>query len=177
MTTLELLQKEFRDELILTKRVLDRVPEDKLTWKPHHRSMTLGQLALHIALVPGDIAAITQPDIFDVSTNTFVNPQPHALAEIHFALNQSADAVEQALAHSTDAHAQAPLAPHVRRQRTQRRAPHHRLALPHVQPVDPPSRPALRLPPPPRPLRPRHLRPQCRRAPSLITRTLTSPAR
>jgi uncharacterized damage-inducible protein DinB len=107
MTTLELLQKEFRDELVITKRVLNRVPEDKLTWKPHPRSMTLGQLALHIALVPGDIAAITQPDIFDVSTNTFTNPQPHTLAEIHFALNHSAHAVEQALAHSTDEDAQA----------------------------------------------------------------------
>jgi uncharacterized damage-inducible protein DinB len=108
MTTLELLQKEFRNELVITQRVLDRVPEDKLTWKPHPRSMTLGQLALHIAQVPGDIATITRTEAFDVSTNTFINPQPQTLAEIQAALDHSVHAVAQTLAHATDAHAQAP---------------------------------------------------------------------
>src|SRR5271163_4154259 len=45
----ESMLKEFREEAAITKRVLDRVPADKLTWKPHARSMSLGQLALHIA--------------------------------------------------------------------------------------------------------------------------------
>ena len=42
---------EFREEAAITKRVLDRVPADKLSWKPHPKSMSLGQLAIHIATV------------------------------------------------------------------------------------------------------------------------------
>jgi DNA topoisomerase VI subunit B len=42
---LESMLNEFREEAATTRRVLDRVPEDKLTWKPHPKSMSLGQLA------------------------------------------------------------------------------------------------------------------------------------
>jgi uncharacterized damage-inducible protein DinB len=38
-----------------TRRVLERVPSDKLTWKPHPKSMSLGELALHVAMTPGYI--------------------------------------------------------------------------------------------------------------------------
>ena len=47
--------KELEQESEITGRVLDRVPDDKLTWKPHAKSMTLGQLALHIASIPSSI--------------------------------------------------------------------------------------------------------------------------
>lgn len=49
---------ELRNEAATTRRVLERVPEDKLSWSPHPKSMTLGQLALHIARVPGGIATL-----------------------------------------------------------------------------------------------------------------------
>jgi len=39
-----------------TRRVLERVPTDKLSWKPHPKSMSLGELALHVAMSPGYIA-------------------------------------------------------------------------------------------------------------------------
>jgi uncharacterized damage-inducible protein DinB len=45
--------EEFREEAAITKRSLDRVPADKLGWKPHPRSMALGQLAWHVATIPG----------------------------------------------------------------------------------------------------------------------------
>jgi uncharacterized damage-inducible protein DinB len=70
--------KEFREEAAVTKRVLERVPKDKLGWKPHPKSMSLGQLAIHIATVPGASTRITQPDAFDVSQGNFVPPQPNA---------------------------------------------------------------------------------------------------
>src|SRR5262245_7262358 len=41
-----------------TRRVLERVPDDKLGWKPHPKSMSLGQLAQHVATVPGGVANI-----------------------------------------------------------------------------------------------------------------------
>ncbi len=106
MTTPESMLKEFLQELAITKRVLARVPGDKLTWKPHDRSMSLGQLALHIALVPGGIIKITTPDTFDVSTSNFSNPSPETLDEVHAALEQSARDVEQALGAATEQTAQ-----------------------------------------------------------------------
>lgn len=49
---------ELEQEGQTTRRVLERVPEDKLGWKPHPKSFSLGQLALHVAQIPGAIASI-----------------------------------------------------------------------------------------------------------------------
>ena len=48
--------QEFEHEAKTTPRVLERVPTDKLAWKPHPKSMSLGELALHVAASPGVIA-------------------------------------------------------------------------------------------------------------------------
>jgi uncharacterized damage-inducible protein DinB len=47
------LLPEFDHEMATTRRTLERVPADKLGWKPHEKSMTLGRLATHIAEMPG----------------------------------------------------------------------------------------------------------------------------
>lgn len=54
----KLLVNELKEESMNTLRILERVPEDKLGWSPHPKSMTLGQLALHIAVLPGAIAEL-----------------------------------------------------------------------------------------------------------------------
>lgn len=107
MNNLESMQKEFSEEVATTKRVLDRVPVDKLSWKPHERSMSLGQLALHIASVPGGIAKITKPDTFDVSKSDFNPPMPESMNEVHAAFEQSVRDVEQTLTETTEETAQA----------------------------------------------------------------------
>jgi uncharacterized damage-inducible protein DinB len=107
VNTLESMLKEFSEEVATTKRVLDRVPADKLSWKPHERSMSLGQLALHIATVPGSIANITKPDAFDVSQNNFTPPVPKNMEEIHASLEQSIRNVERTLKETTEDTAQA----------------------------------------------------------------------
>ena len=86
---------EFREELKTTRRVLDRVPADKLTWKPHEKSMTLGQLAMHIASVPGAIVGITAGESFDVLKGNFTPPSPSTTEEIQSALNHSAEQMEK----------------------------------------------------------------------------------
>jgi uncharacterized damage-inducible protein DinB len=53
---------ELDQEAQTTKRVLDRIPEDKLSWKPHAKAFSLGQLALHIASLPGGVTAAAVPD-------------------------------------------------------------------------------------------------------------------
>jgi uncharacterized damage-inducible protein DinB len=55
--------------------VLERVPEDKLQWKPHPKSMSLGQLAMHVANLPGAIAELSTQPSFDVQTPI---PRPDA---------------------------------------------------------------------------------------------------
>ncbi len=97
---------EFHEEAAITKRVLDRVPPDTLCWKPHAKSMTLGQLAVHIATVPGALARITQEEAFDVSQGNFVPPQPNNVEEIHAAFEQSVREVDEYLERMTDQKAQ-----------------------------------------------------------------------
>jgi len=101
------LLNELREEAAITKRVLDKIPGDKLAWKPHEKSMSLGQLALHVATIPGGLSRITQQDSFDVSQNSFVPPQPSSRDEILNAYEQSVRDAEVYLAGITDERAQA----------------------------------------------------------------------
>src|ERR1700690_2526941 len=84
---------EIREEAAITRRVLDKVPADKLPWKPHPKSMSLGQLAFHVANIPGGITRILKLDEFDTANATF-NPEPKNLEEIKTALDQSLRAAE-----------------------------------------------------------------------------------
>jgi uncharacterized damage-inducible protein DinB len=45
-----------------TRRVLERVPQAQLSWRPHPKSMSMGQLAMHIASMPGNIADLASHD-------------------------------------------------------------------------------------------------------------------
>lgn len=94
---LEPMFDEFREEVATTRRVLERVPEDKLSWKPHPKSMSLGQLALHIALIPGNMTRLVQLEGFDVSRGNPTPPPPSGLAEIHTAFEQSVRSAEECL--------------------------------------------------------------------------------
>jgi uncharacterized damage-inducible protein DinB len=77
------ITKELEQEAEITSRVLARVPEDKLAWKPHAKSMTLGQLALHTATIPGAMAGILAADSLEVDPATFGQAaQPASLREI-----------------------------------------------------------------------------------------------
>jgi len=87
MTAIEMLVQELEQEAQTTRRVLERVPGDRLAWKPHDRSMSLGQLALHIASMPGAIAEITQISPFPVPK--FEQPSATSAAELVPTLNQS----------------------------------------------------------------------------------------
>lgn len=106
-TMLDPMLNEFREEAAVTRRVLERVPENKLSWKPHAKSMSLGQLAFHIATVPGALARITQQDEFDVSQGSFVPPSPKTVDEIHAAFKQSLREVEECLKVMTEQTAEA----------------------------------------------------------------------
>ncbi|MGA9566769.1 MAG: DinB family protein [Candidatus Korobacteraceae bacterium] len=105
-TMLQPMLAEFEQEAGVTKRILERVPEDKLTWRPHPKSMTIGQLAIHIAKVPGAIATLAQGDGFDVTQGQFAPPQPKSVEEIQTAFNDSVRTAESVLGAMTDEAAQ-----------------------------------------------------------------------
>ena len=89
---------ELEQEAQITSRVLGRVPEDKLTWKPHPKSMTLGQLALHTATIPAAIAGITANDTYELDPSRFgKSPQPASAAEITKAFEDSLAAAKSYL--------------------------------------------------------------------------------
>lgn len=73
---------ELRQEAAITKRLLERIPEDQLLWRPHPRSMTLGQLALHVARIPGDISGMAALHEFDTAAANFEPPQPASKADL-----------------------------------------------------------------------------------------------
>lgn len=67
---IESLQNEFRDEMPSVRKMLERVPDDKLGWKPHDKSRTLGELAFHVANLPGMAEKIIDHDEFSPGTGT-----------------------------------------------------------------------------------------------------------
>ncbi|MCI0392015.1 MAG: DinB family protein [Acidobacteria bacterium] len=76
------LLNELCQEAAITRRVLERVPVDCLEWKPHPKSMSLGQLALHIASLPGNLSRLAQLEEFDASQANFEPPTPGSVEEI-----------------------------------------------------------------------------------------------
>ena len=60
MSIAKSLLAEFEIQAPITRRFLERLPEDKFTWKPHEKSMTAGQLAYHLAFVPGGVIRSVQ---------------------------------------------------------------------------------------------------------------------
>lgn len=66
MAMKDALLPEFDHEMATTRRLLDRVPEAEFAWKPHDRSMALGQLAAHIVNLPHWCSGIVDATVFDL---------------------------------------------------------------------------------------------------------------
>jgi uncharacterized damage-inducible protein DinB len=66
MTLVEALSAELTREAATTRRLLERVPEEHLAWRPHQKSMTLGQLAFHIANLPRAISELLADLVVEV---------------------------------------------------------------------------------------------------------------
>src|SRR5215211_7008478 len=67
MSTTAIPLKEFDEEMKTTRRLLERVPSDKATWKPHEKSFSLGHLAQLVSWMPGWIANTLTSDELDLS--------------------------------------------------------------------------------------------------------------
>lgn len=80
---------ELDHEANATRRLLERVPDDRLDYRPHPKSMSLGQLALHIAAIPGSISRLASLDGIDALTVDFTPASPAGAAELLATLEQS----------------------------------------------------------------------------------------
>ena len=56
ISIINLLLKEMEEEAVVTRKMLERVPNDKYDWKPHEKSMSILQLTTHIAELPSWVA-------------------------------------------------------------------------------------------------------------------------
>lgn len=65
MSYAETILPEFDEEMASTRKVLERVPEDKLTWKCHSKSNTIGWVANHVAEIPGWVEGTLQQTEWD----------------------------------------------------------------------------------------------------------------
>ena len=101
MSIADALLAELEQESHSTRRVLERVPQAHLAWKPHPKSMSLGQLALHVAAVPGNVAELVARDAIEAPD--FVQPSPSAAAELVPALEASVAKARQHLGPLSDA--------------------------------------------------------------------------
>ena len=87
MAIVDSILMEIEQESKVTQRVLDRVPGDKLAWKPHPKSYSLGQLAMHLAAGQGRLAEILSKDTHEIGDIT--QPQPGSKKEILEAFSQN----------------------------------------------------------------------------------------
>ena len=102
MSLAECMLAEFEAQAPITRKFLERLPGDRLAWKPHEKSMSAGQLALHIARVPGGSVRFVQQN--PAQAPNFNNvPQPASVGEILAAFDESIATVRTVLPQFSDA--------------------------------------------------------------------------
>jgi uncharacterized damage-inducible protein DinB len=103
----EALLSELNVEAATTKRVLERVPEAHLGWQPHRKSMSLSQLALHVATLPSTAAQFFSGDALDFDSVLKQPPAAGSQAELLTAFASSLERARSYLADLSDERATA----------------------------------------------------------------------
>ena len=101
MKMIDGLLAELEQEADATRRVLERIPQAHLSWRPHPKSMSLGQLALHVATIPGNVAEFAAQDAMEPPS--FVQPEARQSSELVPALHDSIARARKALGNFDDA--------------------------------------------------------------------------
>jgi uncharacterized damage-inducible protein DinB len=102
MSIAQSLLAEFEIQAPITRRFLERLPDDKLTWKPHEKSMTAGQLAYHLAVTPGGVIRFVQNN--PAQAPEFASfPQPASRQEVLKLMDDNVATVRELLPKLTDA--------------------------------------------------------------------------
>ena len=102
MSIANTLLAELEQESQTTRRVLERVPQAQLSWRPHPKSFSLGQLALHVATIPGNVAELASRDTIPEPPQ-FIQAEAATAAELVPALKASLAKARQVLGGMDDA--------------------------------------------------------------------------
>ena len=108
MTIAGSLLQELEQEAQTTRRVLARVPESQMAWRPHEKSMSLGQLAMHIAQTPGGVAEFAAKPSPVEAPKFPLPPEARSTAELIDALDASVTRARDVLTGMDDAASLAP---------------------------------------------------------------------
>ena len=101
------LLPEFDIEFANTRKAIERVPDDKLAWKPHPKSFSMGELAIHLAESPGWAMVTIGQDSFDVAppgSQPYERPKLGSRKEILELFDKNVATVRAAIAGASDEH-------------------------------------------------------------------------
>ena len=99
--------EELKQEAVSTKKMLERIPNDKFDWKPHEKSRTLGQLASHIADLPGFLNSVLTMDELDFAKGDYKPYETKTPEELMNLFKEKLDEVLQTLQNTSDEKMQA----------------------------------------------------------------------
>jgi uncharacterized damage-inducible protein DinB len=103
----EVFLQEFDQEMANTRKVLDRIPEDKFAWKPHEKSFTMLKLATHVTTLSRLATIALETDSLDMAHFT-PPPEPKSRMEILEIFDKLSSAARSRIAASNDEALSAP---------------------------------------------------------------------
>lgn len=102
MNVIPLLLKELEQEAKTTRKMLERVPDDKFDWKPHAKSMTMKQLTVHIAELPSWITMGLTTSELDFATTPYQPTTVNSTADLLQLLENSLEKARTSLNSATE---------------------------------------------------------------------------
>ncbi len=103
MNIAEAMIGEFSQESIGTRKMLERIPDDKLSWKPHEKSMTMGRLATHLAEIPEWAEPIVNHESFDMAAADY-KPKEFSKEEVLELFDKNVQDFKKVLSGQPDEH-------------------------------------------------------------------------
>jgi uncharacterized damage-inducible protein DinB len=100
MAIIDSMLMEMEQEAQATRRLFERIPEDKLTWRPHPKSFSLGQIALHVAQVPGGVSTMATQEVYELPK--FQQKEAENRAEILETFERSLSTARETLSQMDD---------------------------------------------------------------------------
>lgn len=99
MASIKELLTEMNNEAVTTRKFLERIPVEKFSWKPHEKSMSVVQLASHIAELPSWVQLVLSTSELDFASNpyqpTIINDIPELLAHFEKSLKEGKEQLEK----------------------------------------------------------------------------------
>ena len=102
MNVIPLLLKELEQEAKTTRKMLERVPDDKFDWKPHAKSMSMKQLTVHIAELPSWVTMGLTTSELDFATTPYQPTTVNSTADLLQLLENSLEKARTSLKGATE---------------------------------------------------------------------------